>query len=306
MLATPGSLPGADQDDRWAYETKLDGQRCIVLVHADGSVELRSRSGEDITPAYPELHPLADGLAAVPAVFDGEIIAPDERGHSDFERLQPRMALTGHPARAARLRHEVPVHLTLFDALFASGRPLIKRPYSERRAVLEGLALRGPHWSTPSAIVGHGERALAATAAEGLEGLVCKRLDSVYRPGVRSPSWVKIRHVQTIDVVIGGWVPGRGRLSGLPGAVLVGVPENGELRYVGAVGTGWKDRDRAELGALLDVAAARECPFATEPAIADARWVLPRLVGEVHYANRTSAGLLRHPSWHRLRPDLAP
>lgn len=306
MLATPGRLPGADQDERWAYETKLDGQRCIVRVFGDGRVELRSRSGEDITLAYPELHALADGLIAVPAVFDGEIIAPDDRGHSDFARLQPRMALTGHPARAARLRHEVPVHLTLFDALFASGEALIGRPYAERRAVLEGLSLHGPHWSTPAAIVGHGERALAATAAEGLEGLVCKRLDSVYRPGVRSPSWIKIRHVHTLDVVIGGWVPGHGRLSGLPGAVLVGVPQDGVLRYVGAVGTGWSDRDRETLGALLAVAASEVCPFATKPQVADAHWVLPRLAGEVRYANRTSAGLLRHPSWHRLRPDLAP
>ncbi|WP_406294808.1 non-homologous end-joining DNA ligase [Embleya sp. NBC_00888] len=305
MLATSGSLPPAAEDDRWAYETKLDGQRCLGYLPGDGTVLLRARSGADITGAYPELRALRTALGTRSAVLDGEVVALDERGHSDFERLQSRMGLADHPADAARMRDRVPARLLLFDVLLLSGRPLIDRPYTERRRVLEGLELNGPHWSTPAALVGHGETALTATRAEGLEGLVCKRLDSVYTPGERSRHWVKIRHVHTLDVIVGGWVPGRGRLTGLPGALLVGVREGGVLRYVGAVGTGFGDRDRAVLGELLRVSAIDACPFTPQPEVVGARWVLPRLIGEVRYATLTRAGLLRHPSWHRLRPDLA-
>ncbi|MYS86402.1 ATP-dependent DNA ligase [Embleya scabrispora] len=305
MLATAGTLPPAAEDDRWAYETKLDGQRCVGYLPGDGTVVLRSRSGADITAAYPELHALGTALGTRSAVLDGEVVALDERGHSNFQRLQPRMGLAEHLGEVARMRDRVPVRLLLFDVLFLAGGSLIRRPYADRRRVLDGLDLRGPHWSTPAALVGHGEAALAATRAEGLEGLVCKRLDSVYTPGERSPNWVKVRHVHTLDVIVGGWVPGRGRLTGLPGALLVGVREEGVLRYVGAVGTGFADRDRVVLGELLRVSAIDTCPFTPRPQVADARWVLPRLVGEVRYAMRTRAGLLRHPSWHRLRPDLA-
>ncbi|MEU0935936.1 MULTISPECIES: ATP-dependent DNA ligase [unclassified Embleya] len=305
MLATSGVLPPVAEDDAWAYETKLDGQRCVGYLPGDGTVVLRARSGADITAAYPELRGLRTALGTRSAVLDGEVVAPDEHGHSDFERLQSRMGLAGRPAEAARMRERVPVRLLLFDVLFLGGEPLLRRSYADRRRVLEGLDLRGPHWSTPAALVGHGEAALAATRAEGLEGLVCKRLDSLYTPGERSPNWVKIRHVHTVDVIVGGWVPGRGRLTGLPGALLVGVREGGLLRYVGAVGTGFGIRDRVVLGELLEVSSIDACPFTPQPVVADARWVLPRLVGEVRYSMRTRAGLLRHPSWHRLRPDLA-
>jgi bifunctional non-homologous end joining protein LigD len=151
-----------------------------------------------------------------------------------------------------------------------------------------------------------GEQALRATREHGLEGLVCKRLDSVYEPGVRSRAWIKIRNMHSEDVIVGGWLPGKGRLSGLPGAVLVGQRAAGRLRYVGNVGTGWSEAERTHLAALLRAAATDVCPFDPVPRIAAAHWVLPRLVGEVRYSTRTQAGLLRQPSWLRLRPDLAP
>ncbi len=101
-------------------------------------------------------------------------------------------------------------------------------------------------------------------------------------------------------------MPGRGRLTGLPGALLLGERTEGRLRYIGSVGTGWSERERAALAGLLSVAAVASCPLTPVPRIAGAHWVLPRLVGEVTYTSRTRVGYLRHPSWHRLRPDLAP
>ncbi|WP_328512807.1 non-homologous end-joining DNA ligase (plasmid) [Streptomyces sp. NBC_00376] len=304
MLATPGGLPPAVTEERWAFEVKQDGQRAMVYLPGDGTVLLRSRSGADITAVYPELAALGSVLGR-PAVLDGEIVALDDEGRSNFERLQSRMGLAS-AAKAARMAEVVPVHLVLFDAVYLDGHDLTGLPYTERRTLLEDLGLDGKHWSTPAAVVGHGTQALEMTRTAGLEGVVAKRLTSVYEPGVRSRSWIKIRHIRTVDVIVGGWVPGRGRLTGLPGALLVGETHEGGLRYVGSVGTGWSDTERTTLAELLQVAAIDDCPFDNAPHVAGARWVLPRLVGEVHYATRTRAGLLRHPSWHRLRPDLAP
>lgn len=305
MLATPGPLPPAAQDPRWAYETKQDGQRVMVYLPGDGRVLLRARSGEDITAAYPELQPLGAAVGATPAVLDGEVLALDEQGRADFQLLQSRMGLAHSPARAARRATQVPVHLVLFDVPYLE-RPLLRLPYTQRRARLTDLGLAGPYWSTPGAVTGHGAEALRATREHGLEGLVCKRLDSVYEPGVRSRAWIKIRNMRSEDVIVGGWLPGKGRLTGLPGAVLVGQRAGGRLRYVGGVGTGWSEAERTELAALLRAAASDRCPFDPVPRITDAHWVLPRLVGEVGYSTRTRAGMLRQPSWLRLRPDLTP
>ncbi|WP_455569065.1 ATP-dependent DNA ligase [Streptomyces griseoruber] len=307
MLATPGGLPPVAQDARWAYETKQDGQRAVLYLPGDGTLRLRARSGEDITGAYPELRPLGAALGATAAVLDGEVLAPDAQGRADFQLLQSRMGLVRAPGRAARMAAAVPVHLVLFDVMHLGGDPLLRMPYARRRARLEALGLEGPFWSTPSALVGHGREALEATRIHGLEGLVCKRLDSVYEPGVRSRAWIKIRNMRTADVLVGGWSPGKGRLTGLPGAVLVGQRSGtGALRYVGSVGTGWSEAERTELAALLRAEVAEVCPFDPVPPAPGAHWVAPRLVGEVRYSTRTRAGLLRQPSWLRLRTDLTP
>ncbi|MEU5366656.1 ATP-dependent DNA ligase [Streptomyces sp. NPDC005925] len=306
MLATPGVLPPAAQDTRWAYETKQDGQRVVAYLPGDGGLLLRARSGLEITGAYPELAALGGALGTTPAVLDGEVLALDEEGRADFQLLQSRMGLAHAPARAARLAGRSPVHLVLFDVVHLAGRSLLRLPYRRRRARLDDLALHGPHWSTPAALVGHGEQALRATREHGLEGLVCKRLDSVYEPGVRSRAWIKIRNMRSEDVLVGGWLPGKGRLTGLPGAVLVGQRAAGRLRYVGGVGTGWSEDEREQLAGLLRAAGTDVCPFDPVPRVPGARWVVPRLVGEVRYSTRTREGMLRQPSWLRLRPDLAP
>ncbi|MEU3136368.1 non-homologous end-joining DNA ligase [Streptomyces sp. NPDC006854] len=305
MLATPGPLPPAAAENQYAFEVKQDGQRAMIYLTGDGTIRVRARQGTDITAAYPELLPLADAFGAHSAVLDGEIVALDEQGRSDFERLQQRMGLADSPAKAARMATRVPARLMLFDAVYLDGRLLTGLPYTERRQLLEGLGLAGPAWSTPAAITGHGAQAWEMAREAGLEGLIAKRLTSRYEPGARSKSWVKIKVHRIADVVIGGWVPGHGRLTGLPGAVLVGERHDGLLHYAGSVGTGWSHTERARLAELLHVAATDACPFAQVPPVTGARWVLPRLVGEVRYTSRTRAGRLRHPSWHRLRPDLA-
>ncbi|WP_443032455.1 ATP dependent DNA ligase [Streptomyces sp. DH18] len=205
-----------------------------------------------------------------------------------------------------RIQESANSRASLFDVVHLGGRSVTGLPYTERRGLLEGLGLAGPAWSTPGTIVGHGAQAWEAARESGLEVLLAKRLTSRYEPGARSKAWLKIQIHHLADVVIGGWIPGRGRLNGLPGAVLVGERREGLLHYAGSVGTGWSETERPRLAGLLRIAAAEACPFAEVPPVAGARWVLPRLVGEVRYSTRTRTGRLRHPSWHRLRPDLAP
>ncbi|MFD4806340.1 ATP-dependent DNA ligase [Streptomyces anulatus] len=210
-------------------------------------------------------------------------------GLSDFERLQQRMGLASSPSKAARMVERVPAHLMLFDVVHIDG-PVTDLPCTERRGLLEGLGLAGPVWSTPVAIVGHGTQAWEVARDAGLEGLLAKRLTSRYELGVRSKAWLKIEVHRLADVVIGGWVPGRGRLKGLPGAVLVGERCEGLLHYAGSVGTGWSEAERACLAELLRIAATEVCPFAEIPPGAGARRVLPPLVGEDRYSTRTRTG----------------
>ena len=156
---------------------------------------------------------------------------------------------------------------------------------------------------------GGGAGVLAASQENGLEGVVAKRLDSPYRPGVRGPDWRKVKNVRTQSVVVGGWRPGQGRRAGGIGSLLVGVPDDeGRLVYAGHVGTGFTDRDLRDLPRQAhrpdDLALRRGRCRARSTR--DAHWVEPDLVGEVAYAVWTADGRLRHPSWRGVRDDLEP
>jgi bifunctional non-homologous end joining protein LigD len=145
-----------------------------------------------------------------------------------------------------------------------------------------------------------------ATLENGLEGVVAKRLDSPYRPGVRGPEWRKVKNVRTQAVVVGGWRPGQGRRAGGVGSLLVGVPDDeGRLVYVGHVGTGFTQQDLRDLEGMFT--RRRTSPFdgaLPREVTRDAHWVEPTLVGEVGYAVWTADGRLRHPAWRGLRDDL--
>ncbi|PJN37848.1 ATP-dependent DNA ligase [Streptomyces sp. CB02959] len=302
MLAVFGPLPPEPEQADWAFEAKWDGARCLVNTPGDGTVSLVTRAGNDVTTTYPELGPLGQQLRGRPAVLDGEVVVLDPAGRPDFGLLQRRMGVL-NPRRTARLAMELPVQLVLFDVMYLGGS-LLGAPYHERRAVLAGLGLAGPNWSVPGYVAGHGDRAWETALRGGLEGVLAKRLDSPYLPGVRSPDWVKTKYVETLDVVIGGWTEGHGALGGLPGSVLAGVAEPGGLRFVGAVGSGLSDHERRELAHYLSAIPLDRSPFVNPVDLAGAHWVEPRLVAEIAFSGWTAAGRIRHPVWHRLRPDL--
>lgn len=297
MLATAGPLPGPAVEDRYAFEMKWDGFRTIVAA-GGGAVRTWSRTGRETTVGFPELAGLA---AAVPAdtVLDGEIVAFDATGRVSFGALQRR-------SQGAR----TPVVWLGFDVLRLAGRDVTGLPWTERRDALEGLGLVGPRWQIPPYLPGAGAEALEMSRAAHLEGVVAKLLAARYEPGRRSTAWIKVKHVATQAVVVGGWRGGRGGLTGGLGSLLVGIPEpDGTLRYCGRVGTGWTHTDRAAMLARLQAIAASANPFGTSVPALDARdavWVRPELVGEVAFTEWTHYGRLRAPVWRGVRTDVDP
>jgi bifunctional non-homologous end joining protein LigD len=298
MLATPvRSLP--PDAGEWTAEVKWDGMRAIAAV-AEGQVRLWSRTGRDVTAVYPELGVLA-GAGRTTLVLDGEIVALTG-ARPDFSRLQRRMLASGPPAS---LLDAVPVTLILFDVLRIGRRDLLRNPYAQRRALLDGLgiAVTGTV-QVPPAFPGDAAALLRVTRAGGYEGIMLKRPGSAYTPGRRSRDWQKIRHIRAADVLVGGWLPGAGYRASLPGSLLVGVSGGGRLEYAGSVGTGFTFPALRELAGLLAALEQPASPFAGElpPAVArHARWVRPALSGEVTYLERTPSGRLRQPVWRGLR-----
>ncbi len=293
MLATEGSVQRL-KSAQWAFEGKWDGYR--LLVDADrGRLTLRSRRGRDVTAEYPQLQALAADLADHHVILDGEAVALDESGVPSFGEMQNR-------ARSTR------VEFWAFDILHLDGRSLMRAKYSDRRRLLEALA-EGGGLIVPDALDGDGPEALEFARKKRWEGVIAKKRDSTYQPGRRSSSWIKDKIWNTQEVVIGGWREGTGgRSSGL-GALMLGIPGEDGLQFVGRVGTGFSDKELAALKKTLAPLHTDESPFAARLTGPDARgvtFVRPKLVGEVRYSERTSDGRLRQPSWRGLRSDKTP
>lgn len=306
MLATMGN-PARAHDlahraGRAWVELKFDGIRAIA-TWADGALTLRSRSGADITGRYPELTgPGAAELDASSAVLDGEIVALDPQGRPDFGLLQRRMNLV-QTAEIAREARRTPVRLYFFDALQIDGQSLLDRPLTERREVLERVGTgTGESMSVPP-VFDDIDATLAAADQHNLEGIIVKDPRSVYRAGQRSEEWLKVKITRTADVVIGGIRrkdEGRGSTFS---SLLLGLPEDeGRLRYVGRVGSGFSDRALRDLTGVLVPLVTVDNPFIEVPGIdaRDAIWVEPRLWARVEYAERTASGALRHARWRGL------
>lgn len=304
MLAVAGPLPGAAVEERWAFEMKWDGVRAVVAV-GDGGLVVRSRSDRVVTAGYPELAGLPAALGA-DVVLDGELVALDDRGVPDFGRLQQRMHVRRPPRE---LLAAVPVTFLAFDLLWARGRPLVGESWEARREALEGLGLAAARWQVPPVFLADGAAATEVARSARLEGVVAKRRDSRYEPGGRSGSWVKVKHQRTTDVVVAGWKPGQGRRDGVAGSFLLGAHGPHGLVFVGHVGTGFTQAALARLAGLLRPLARPTSPFCVAGEVPreharDARWVEPRLVGEVVFSGWTAQGRLRHPSWRGLREDV--
>lgn len=312
MLATAGPVP---EGPGWVFEFAWDGARTLADVNGDGMRLIGAERG--FTAHYPELDALHEVTRKRRLVLDGAVVALDAFGRPSLPRLRRRMAV--QQPSAAMLRR-LPVAYYVFDLLQLGDRATTDLTYQQRRTLLEELSLPGGAVAlAPSFADTDGQAVLDTAARYGLYGVVAKRARSRYQPGRRTRSWVETALRRTQEVVLGGWVP---RANGDLGAVLVGVPTERGLHYVGRVSTGFTNAARRELAKRLAGVERATSPFATTPfasgpngsgsnpngsgdtAVPSARWLAPELLGEVNYRRWTQDGRLERPTWHELRPEL--
>ncbi|MEU4435651.1 ATP-dependent DNA ligase [Nocardia rhamnosiphila] len=280
MLASSGDVSALPESE-WVFERKWDGFRLIVEVEA-GELRLRSRTGNDVTAQYPQLAELAADLDGHQVVLDGEIIVRDPDGAVNVALLK------ANPRRA---------EFVAFDLLYLDGTSLLRKRYRDRRRVLEALAATAPALRVPSPYEGSGADAVRQSEQDGVEGVVAKKVDSVYLPGTRGRTWVKQRNWRIRQVVVGGMRRSRARPFA---SLLVGIPAEDGLVYAGRVGTGFGDAGMRELAARLHRLERKTSPFVNEMSAdecRDAIWVTPKVEGTVRFMDWTETGRLWHPAW---------
>ena len=293
MKATMGSTGAVPDGDDWAFEIKWDGYRTIAHID-DGRVRLQSTAGHDVTDRWPEFSGLPGAVNARSAILDGELVVFDDDGRPRFELAQ--RSGVGSDRQAV---------IQFFDVLQIDGSDTIDLPYLDRRRLLEQLVEPGDNWTVPSFRIGDGAALVAATAEQGLEGVIAKRVDSRYRPATRTKDWRKIKHRTEVVLTIGGFTTGTGNRNDTFGALLVGRPTPKGLMFAGGVGTGFDQRTLHDLTGRLRGLAVAECPFDPAPpasVVRTATWVEPLLRARVEIAEFTNDGLVRHATFIGLAP----
>jgi bifunctional non-homologous end joining protein LigD len=298
MLATSAdALPVGDD---WTYEVKWDGYRTLVLK--DGPrVTLLSRNLKNATGQFPAVARIVSQLRADTALIDGEIVAVDNQGRPSFQALHHQSADT--------------IVYYAFDVLHLNGRDLVKAPLEERRALMPPL-VTGTHVLRSEPLAGTADQIEGAVRRLQLEGVVAKRRFSVYEPGRRSPSWVKVKFNRRQEFVIGGFKPNATSFE----SVLVGYYEGKRLFFAGKVRAGLTPHVRAEIFRRISASQTPRCPFANLPSsksghwgegiseedMGKLRWVKPNVVVEVSFVEWTRDGLLRHSEFVGVRDDKKP
>lgn len=281
----------------FVFEPKWDGLRCAAIL-ASGRTRVESRTGRDITMAFPELEDMAASVEASGDVaLDGELVVLDKE-RADFNAVNARSKIIT-PERARRAAHERPATFAAFDVLAVDGQDVRGRPLSARRELLEKLRLSASAWVT-SPMSEDPDAMTAVSLTYHFEGVLAKKSDSVYVAG-RSPWWLKRRHQRYADVIVGGFTSGRKGIT-----VLVGTPDHhGGLDYRGRVHHGVNTIP--DLRHALEFLTSSICPFNspfTTETMRRARWTTPVLPVEVVYGATTPTGRLRHPRLIRVRTDL--
>lgn len=266
--------------DGWLYEIKYDGYRLLASVE-HGRASLLSRPGADWTPRLPLIANAVCSLGIRSATFDGELVYLTDDGFPDFERLRGAT----QSGDQARLYYQV------FDLLTLDGRDLTTRPLLERKErLLRVLRSSNPRLRYVAHVQGNGADFFGAVDQLGLEGIVCKRARSVYRAGVRSSDWIKVKCFHTQRFAVVGYTTEDGTLDSL---ALAGQNDEGQLHYAGRVDFGVPRRDDTLLRALqlLRTSPAQIVGVSRNSAI---RWVEPRVTAEVRALRWAPGRQLRH------------
>ena len=300
MLATLVNEPFDNPE--WTYEVKWDGYRSIAYINK-GSVELSSRNNKSFTEKY---YPLVNAMKhwSINAVLDGEILVIGKDGKANFGALQ-------------NWRSEADGDLVYyaFDLLWYEGKDIMGLPLSERQAILrEILPANDDHIRLSQVFTASGLEFFEAAKKMQLEGIMAKKSSSTYHPDARSKEWLKVKVNQRQEVVIGGFTKNEGSAKTFS-SLLLGVYDKGKLQYVGKVGTGFNAKMQKEMMQKFTPLITEKIPFTAEPDVnkpsrfrpnppkAKATWLKPELVCEVSFAEVTSDGVFRHPSFEGMRSD---
>src|SRR5262252_8535203 len=304
MLASLADAPLVDPE--FVYEPKYDGIRAIAEVAArGGGVRLWSRLGNEKTSQFPEI---ADALRTwskrlkEPLVLDGEVVALDAKGQpAGFQNLQGRI----HLKTGDRGGGSAATAFMAFDVLRAGTVDFRGQPLIERRKGLEHVFrdTGSPLLRISEIAYGDGRKLHQRAVENGWEGLIAKVASSKYVSGKRSPDWRKLKLLQEQEFVVAGWSEPRNSRNYF-GALILGVYDGGELRYVGHVGTGFDSKALERVMALLEPLETKTSPFRQKvPKNETPHWVQPKLVAQVRFTEWTSDGILRQPVYLGLRDD---
>jgi bifunctional non-homologous end joining protein LigD len=302
MLAQIGKGDPPSSDE-WLYEIKWDGVRALCYID-HGQVRMVSRNGNRMDRQYPELSILPHQMNAKQAIVDGEIAALDSRGIPSFEKLQQRIMVADAAAIALLTRHH-PVVLFVFDLLYADGYDLRGAPLTERKRLLKELLKPNDVIRYSEHFVGSGADLLAAAKQQGIEGVIGKRVSSVYEAR-RSGDWVKYKVFNSDSFVLCGFTKGERDHFG---ALVLGIYDRGKLTWAGNVGTGFDRKTMQAIHDSLAPLATPKCPLEPDknlPKPGTVTWTRPELVCEVRFTNWTDDGRLRAPVFAGLRPDVDP
>jgi bifunctional non-homologous end joining protein LigD len=296
MLARMGER--AFSNPNWLFEVKWDGVRTVARVLGE-RVELQARSERDVTQQYPEFQELPKALLAANAVLDGEIVALEADGRSDFQKLQDRIGVV---KPSAKLLAAIPLTYYCFDLLYCDGYDLRKSPLLARKQLLEKLVQPNEQVRYSGHVLEKGDELFRAAREKNLEGIIGKEIHSPYSGG-RSGEWLKFKIVNEMDAVVAGWTAPR-RSRKYFGALVLGLYRNGKLEFIGSVGTGFVEKKQKEILEILQPLRTEKSPFAVTPTLREkVDWVQPELVARVKFANWTDDQHLRAPVFLSLRND---
>ena len=298
-LAKLGDQPFSDP--HWLFEVKWDGIRTIATIET-GKVRLFARSQRDVTAEYPEFQDLAKHVRTGSAILDGEIVTLDANGRSDFQKLQNRISVS---KPSPKLIQSVPLTYYVFDLLYCNGFDLRKSPLLQRKELLRQVLLpdQGVRYSEHQ--LEKGKELFEAAKDQGLEGIVAKQIASPY-PGNRTPLWIKLKVVNELDAIILGWTAPR-RTRQYFGALVLGLYDHKELRFIGSVGTGFDQKTQKAILGRLETLKVERAPLREPPQLREhVEWVRPALVARIKFANWTDDEHLRAPVYLLLRKDRAP
>jgi bifunctional non-homologous end joining protein LigD len=298
-LATLAENPFSDP--AWLFEIKWDGVRTLARVK-DHQLKLWSRSQREITGEYPEMAVLPNYVNGHDVWLDGEIVALDKDGRSDFQMLQQRFSVQ---SPSAELMRKVPVVYYVFDVLYCDGYDLRKVPLIERKKLLRRILDADSLVRYSDHEVEKGRELYDLARERGLEGIIGKQIHAAYPEG-RTKSWLKFKFDRELDAVVGGWTDPRKSREHF-GALLVGLYEGKRLEFIAGAGTGFSVALQASLAERLRAFHISDCPFAEEPDTREkAHWVRPELVARVTYSGWTEGRHLRQPRFAGLLEDHDP